>query len=258
MKKSNGLTEKEARKKLEEYGPNELEEIVHASPLKILLRQIKNNFIVYLLLAAMLISFFVGKSVTAYTILGVIIVVISVGFFQEYKAEKAISALKKMIMPISIVIRDGNEIEVPSKEIVPGDMIILRTGEKIPADCLVLEAKELRVNEAVLTGESQEVKKVETKNEKDYKKENQIFMGTFIVNGRCVAKVLHTGMNSEFGKIAGMISIAEKELPLQEKVNRITKYMVFVALAVSILTGFIRSEERRVGKECRSRWSPDH
>ncbi len=239
MKNLKGLTEKEVRKKLSEYGPNELKEILHLSPIRILLRQVKNNFVVYLLLVAMLISFFVGKSVTAYTILVVIIVVISVGFFQEYKAEKAISALKKMIMPISIVIRDGKEIEVPSKEIVPGDIIILRTGEKIPADCLILEAKELRVNEAVLTGEAQEVKKFETKNEKDYKKENQIFMGTLIVNGRCVAKVLHTGMNSEFGKIAGMISTAEKELPLQEKVNKITKYMVYLALTVSLLTGFV-------------------
>ncbi|MCK5321263.1 cation-transporting P-type ATPase [Candidatus Pacearchaeota archaeon] len=239
MKNLKGLTEKEASKKLKEYGLNELKEILHLSPLRILLRQVKNNFVVYLLFVAMLISFFVGKSVTAYTILVVIFVVIVVGFLQEYKAEKAISALKKMIMPISIVVRDGKEIEVPSKEIVPGDIIILRTGEKIPADCLILEANELRVNEAVLTGEVQEVKKFEAKNEKDYKKENQIFMGTLIVNGRCVAKVLHTGMNSEFGKIAGMISTAEKELPLQEKVNKITKYMVYLALAVSLLTGFI-------------------
>ncbi len=239
MENLKGLTEKEAKEKLGEYGLNELKEILHVSPLRILLRQIKNNFVIYLLSVAAIISFFVGKSVTAYTILVVIVVVIGIGFFQEYKAEKAISALKRMIMPISIVIRDGKEIEVPSKEIVPGDIIILRTGEKIPADCLILEAKELRVNEAVLTGESQEVKKIETKNEKDYKKENQIFMGTLIVNGRCVAKVLHTGMNSEFGKIAGMISTAEKELPLQEKINSITKYMVFVVLTVSILTGFV-------------------
>ena len=95
-------------------------------------------------------------------------------------------------------------------------MSFLRTGEKIPADCLILEAKELRVNEAVLTGESQEIKKIETKSERDYKKENQLLMETLIVNGRCLAKVLHTGMNAEFGKIAGMISIAEKELPLQK------------------------------------------
>ena len=239
MKELKGLTEKEAKKRLNVYGFNELKELFHVSPLRILLRQIKKNFIVYLLFATMIISFFVGKSVTAYTILVVIVVVVSVGFFQEYKAEKAISALKRMVMPISIVIREGKEIEIPIKEVVPGDILVLRTGEKIPADCLVLEAKELRVNESVLTGESQEIKKFETKNYRGYKKENQIFMGTLVVNGRCIAKVLHTGMNTEFGKIAGMISTAEKELPLQKKVNHIAKYMVFVALSVSILTGII-------------------
>ena len=239
MKELKGLTEKEAKKRLNVYGFNELKELFHVSPLRILLRQVKKNFIVYLLFATMIISFFVGKSVTAYTILVVIVVVVSVGFFQEYKAEKAISALKRMVMPISIVIREGKEIEIPIKEVVPGDILVLRTGEKIPADCLVLEAKELRVNESVLTGESQEIKKFETKNYGGYKKENQIFMGTLVVNGRCIAKVLHTGMNTEFGKIAGMISTAEKELPLQKKVNHIAKYMVFVALSVSILTGII-------------------
>jgi len=239
MKNLKGLTQKEAEKKLKKYGFNELREVLKISPLKILLRQIKNNFIIYLLFAAMLLSFFVGKSITAYTILAVIILVISAGFFQEFKAEKAISALKKMIMPVSIVIREGKEIEMPSRKIVPGDILVLRTGEKIPADCLILEARELRVNEAVLTGESQEIKKFEAKSDKRYKKEHQIFMGALIVNGRCVVKVLHTGMNTEFGKIAGMISTAEKELPLQKKVNSITKYMVFVALTVSILTGII-------------------
>ncbi|MFH1608272.1 MAG: cation-transporting P-type ATPase [archaeon] len=239
MKNLKGLTKKEAEKRFKESGPNELREIGKISPLKILLRQIKNNFIIYLLFAAMLLSFFVGKSITAYTILAVIILVVNIGFFQEYKAEKAISALKKMIMPISIVIRDGKEIEIPSREIVPGDILILRTGEKIPADCLILEAKELRINESILTGESQEIKKVEAKSERNYEKEHQLFMGTLIVNGRCVVKVLHTGMNTEFGKIAGMISTAEKELPLQKKVNGIAKYMVFIGLTVSILTGIV-------------------
>jgi Ca2+-transporting ATPase len=233
------LTSKEATKRLKKYGFNELKELLHVSPLMILIRQIKSNFIIYLLFFAALLSFFVGKSVTGYAIFGVIIIVISVGFFQEYKAERAISALKRMIMPISIVIRDGREIEILSKEIVPGDIIVLRTGEKIPADCLILEARELRVNEAVLTGESQEIKKFEAKSNKNYKKKNQIFMGTFIINGRCIAKVLHTGMSTEFGKIAGMISKAEKELPLQKKVNHIAKYLVFIAITVSVLTGSI-------------------
>jgi Ca2+-transporting ATPase len=233
-----GLDEKEAKQRLQEHGYNEIRELIHLSPFQILFRQIKHNFIVYLLFVVMIICFLLGKSVTAYTILGVIMVTVGAGFLQEFKAEKAIKALKSMIMPVSIVIRGGKEIEVPSKEIVPGDIVILRTGEKIPADAVVLEATELRVNESVLTGESREIKKMEAKTT-NYKEENLLFMGTFVVNGKCVAKVLHSGMNTRFGKIAGLVSTVEKELPLQKKVNRIAKYMVVVAISISILTGLV-------------------
>ena len=138
------MTQKEVEKKLEEYGYNELKEIMRVSPIQILFRQIKKNFIVYLLIIATILSFIVGKNITGYAIICVIVLVISVGFVQEYRAENAIKALKKMIMPVSIVIRDGREREISSKEIVPGDLLILRTGEKIPADCLILEEKDLR------------------------------------------------------------------------------------------------------------------
>ncbi len=238
MFKEKGLTKKEAEKRLGKYGLNEIWDISKTTLLKILLRQIKSNFMVYLLLVAVLISFFIGKSVTAYTILAIIFMVISVGFIQEYRSEKAISALKGMLVPVSIVIRDGKEQEIQSTNIVPGDIIILRNGEKIPADCLLIEEKELRVNEAVLTGESKEVSK-KIGSEKKYSDENLIFMGTYIVNGRCVAKVMHTGMNTKFGKIAGLISSTEKELPLQKKVNKIAKYMAILAIVISVLTGLI-------------------
>ena len=113
--KQRGLTEKEARKRLEKYGFNEIQELGKISPFRILFRQIRSNFIIYLLLFAMILSFFVGKSMTAYVILGVIFIVILTGFFQEYKAEKAIEKLKEMVMPISIVIRYGTEQEIPTK-----------------------------------------------------------------------------------------------------------------------------------------------
>ena len=141
-------------------------------------------------------------------------------------------------MPISIVIRDGREKEISSEKIVPGDIIVLRSGEKIPADCLLIEEKELLVNESILTGESREVSKKISKTEKQTD-ENMLFMGTFIVNGRCTAKVVHTGMNTKFGKISRMISTAEKELPLQNKVNKISKYMAIVAVGFSIITGIV-------------------
>ena len=239
MKKEEGLGTKEANRKIEQYGYNEIKESTFASPIKILFRQVKKNFVIYLLFAAMLISFFVGKTITAYTLLAVILVVVFVGFIQEYRAEKVIQSLKSMLTPISIVIRDGKEKEIPSREIVPGDIIILRSGEKIPADCIVLEEKELLVNESILTGESKEVEKKAVKDLKNYSDKNLLFMGSFIMNGRCIAKAIHTGMNTKFGKIASMISTAEKELPLQNKTNKIAKYMVFVAIIFSVLTGLI-------------------
>ena len=237
-KKLGGLTEKEARKNLEKYGFNEIKEIGKTSLLHILLRQVKSNFIIYLLLIAMTLSFFVGKSLTAYVILGVILVVVLTGFFQEYKAEKAIERLKEMVMPVSIVIRNNLQKEIFTKEIVPGDILLLKTGERIPADCIILSDKNLLVNEAVLTGESDEVKKFSAKNLNNPSKENLIFAGSFIVNGKCTAKVISTGMNTKFGKIATLISSAEKELPLQKKINLISKYMALIGIIMAFLTGF--------------------
>ncbi|PIN77973.1 cation transporter [Candidatus Woesearchaeota archaeon CG10_big_fil_rev_8_21_14_0_10_34_12] len=232
-----GLTEKEAKKRLEQYGFNEIKDAFVLSPLKILIRQVRSNLVVYLLVAAMFISFFVGKNITTYTILAVIMLVVTTGFIQEYRAEKVINSLKSMLMPVSIVIRDGKESEVLSKEIVPGDLIVLRNGEKIPADCIIIGEKDLLINESVLTGESVEVKKQPSKNEKDYSDQNMVFMGCFIVNGKCLAKAVHTGMNTKFGKIARMISTAEKELPLQKKINKILKFMVVAAIVFSLATG---------------------
>ncbi len=239
MTELTGITDTEAVERLKEYGSNEIRDLHRISFLTILFRQVKKNFIIYLLIVATLISFFVGKPVTGYTISAVIFMVVVVGFIQEYRAEKAISSLKKMIMPVSIVIRDGKRQEILSKELVPGDVVILGNGEKIPADCLILEESELRINESVLTGESKEIKKEEAKSEKNVNEENMLFMGTFIVNGRAVAKIMQTGMRTKFGQIAGMISTAEKELPLQNKVNQISKYMAAIAVIVSVLTGFL-------------------
>jgi len=233
-----GLTKKEAEKRLAQYGLNEIKDLSKVTPLKILLRQIKSNFVIYLLFVAMLISFFVGKSITAYTILVIIITIMSLGFIQEYRSEKAISALKSMLVPISIVIRDGKEQEVQSINLVPGDIISLRNGEKIPADCIILEEKELRVNESMLTGESKEIRKI-AGDENKYSEENCVFMGTFIVNGKAIAKIIHTGMNTRFGKISGLISSTEKEHPLQKKVNNIAKYIAIIGVIISILTGII-------------------
>ena len=235
-----GLTSNEANQRLTEYGFNEIVETSKSTPLKILLRQIKSNFVVYMLIFSTVISFLVGKHVTAFTILSVILIVIFVGFFQEYKAEESIKSLKKMLMLVSIVYRDGKKVEIPSQEIVPDDIILLGNGEKISADCELIESFDLRVNESALTGESKEITKTALSNISiQATDQNKIFMGTYIVNGRCLARVTHSGMNTNFGKIAHLISTAEKELPLQQKVNNIAKYMVTVAIIASIATGVL-------------------
>jgi len=238
MENKKGLTEERARLNLEKYGFNELKETKLHSPLKILFHQIKGNFMIYLLACAVVLSFFVGKNITAYAILGVILLVIVVGFIQEYKADKVVKSLRSILTPISIVIRDGIEKEILSKEIVPGDLIILRDGEKIPADCKIIEEKNLLIDESILTGESREVEKHAVKKGGEYSDKNILFMGSFVVNGRCIAEVIKTGMSTKFGQIASMISTAEKELPLQKKVNKISKFMAFAAIIFSVLTGF--------------------
>lgn len=234
-----GLTQQEAQHKLKEVGPNEIEEVNKVSPLQILLRQVKKNFVIYLLTVTAIVSFTLGKDITGYVIGLVIFIVIVTGFVQEYKAEKAINALRSMIMPVSRVIRGGKEHEAPSAEIVPGDIVVLRTGEKVPADCVVLDASSLKTNESILTGESVDVEKTAAASADSYTDENLVFMGSYVVNGKCTAQVVETGMRTKFGKIAGMISTAEKHLPLQDKVNRISKYMIIVGLTAATLTGLV-------------------
>ncbi|MEM3405780.1 MAG: cation-transporting P-type ATPase [Candidatus Pacearchaeota archaeon] len=234
-----GLSEEQAKKNLEIYGFNEIKETFIVSPIRIFLRQLINNYIIYLLLVAAILSFIVNKNITAYTIIFIIFLITLTGFFQEFKAEKAIKSLKSILMPVSIVVRDGKEKEIPSREIVPQDILILRSGEKVPADCIILEEKNLYVDESILTGESKEIKKFPIKSEKKYSEKECLFAGSLILSGKCIAKVIHTGMNTRFGKIANMISKAEKELPLQKKINKIAKYMVYVAIIFSVLTGIL-------------------
>ena len=236
--KITGLSQKEAKERLKKYGPNLISEKKSVSPLLLILRQFKNNYLIYLLSIAALLSFLVGKSVTAWTILTVVFLVFITAFIQEYRAEKAVLALKNMILPFSLVVRGGKETRISSADIVPGDIIILRTGERVPADGRVLKENELRVDEAILTGESQEVKKTALeKNGSD--PEGKIFMGTFVVSGKCQVEVTHTGMSTEFGKIARMISRTEKAMPLQIKINKIVKRMSFIAIVAGLLTGVL-------------------
>jgi Ca2+-transporting ATPase len=212
-----GLSEKEAIKRLEKYGYNELEE-KKTSSLKILFRQF-TNFIVWVLIGAAVISLFIDEIINFFVIVAITCFIIFLGFIQEYKAEKAIHALKEIIMPETTAIRDGRIRKIPTREVVPEDILILEVGDKIPADAKVLEGS-LKVDESALTGESKAVKKSEGE---------LIFAGTTIVYGKCKALVTATGMRTKIGEIAGIIQEVEKKTPLQIKIEQLAKKLAVVA-----------------------------
>lgn len=234
-----GLTSQEVVLLRQEFGRNVLSEKKKSSIVRIFQNQLKNNFVVYLLVAAIIISFFVGKYITAIAIFGVISLVVGAGFFQEYKAEKAVEALKNLLTLKTRVRREGQEKLVESTELVPNDIVLLGAGDKVPADAIILSGEEVTVDESILTGEAQEVVKKPYSPDGKEDKSSMVFMGTFITSGNCVVKVTQTGMKTEFGKIAELVEETQKTLPLQSKVNRITKYMVVFAISVSVLTGVV-------------------
>lgn len=230
-----GLSSKEAKKRLERFGPNEIKEIEKTSPVKIFLNQFK-SFIVFILLVAVAISIVIKEPLDASTI-GVIIVLNAVlGFIQEYKAEKAIEALKKLISLKALVIRDGREAEIDASQLVPGDLIVFETGDKIPADARLIEISNLHIQEAALTGESLPVRKhcnpiMEEVSVADRK--NMVFSGTIVVRGRGKAIVVATGMNTEIGKIAKIVQAVKIEkTPLQRKLKILGEMLGIGALAV--------------------------
>ncbi len=239
-----GLSSEEARRRLEQYGANELRKEKKASALIILLRQFRNVLVIILLVAAAISG---GLALTGHAkniwdpviIVGVVIASVILGFVQEYRAERAMEALKKMMAPLCSVLRDGQEISVASKEIVPGDIMVLRTGDRIAADGRIFEAYSLNTDEAALTGESTSVEKGTRVLEASVElgdRSNMVFAGTAVAYGRGRAVVMATGMSTEFGQIAGMLEeIGETRTPLQENLDRFGKMMAIALLAVSVL-----------------------
>jgi Ca2+-transporting ATPase len=248
-----GLTTSEAEKRLAKYGPNQLKEKANITPLQIFLSQFTSP-IIWVLIAAMVISLLIkfiendAEAGVDAVVIGVIVVINAVlGFIQEFKAEKAIEALKKMASLKATVIRDGEEKEIDAINLVPGDIIILTTGEKIPADARLIETSNLQTQEAALTGESVPTKKELKVFKKDTPvadRDNMVFSGTIITNGRGKAVVAETGMLTEIGKIAKLIQEAKPELtPLQKKLKTLGKLLTVLVIAISIivfLTGILR------------------
>ncbi|MBN1375788.1 MAG: cation-translocating P-type ATPase [Dehalococcoidia bacterium] len=250
-----GLASSEAQSRLEKYGYNELEGEDSISPWRLLLEQFKNVLIIVLLIAVA-ISISVEILNRTYEFLDAIVIFIIVlfaaglGFIQEYRASKAIQALKRMAAPLASVLRDGAEAEVPSREVVPGDVVIIRTGDKIPADARIIESFNLRTDEAALTGESMPVEKISDSVNADSglgDRLNMLFSGTAAVYGRCKAVVVGTGQHTEFGKIAAMLKeVKQDKTPLQINLDRIGKWIAIAALILCFilaLMGVFRGHE---------------
>jgi Ca2+-transporting ATPase len=247
-----GLTSQEAQERLKTYGANELIAKKRRTALHMFLDEFKDVFIL-LLIAATIISAVIGyydvltgaaegvmEAFADALIIGIIVILVAVtGFVQEFRTEKALDAMKKLTAPKARVIRDGQEVIIPAKELVPGDILVLESGDQVPADARVMEAVELKTSEAVLTGESTPVSKglAEVKDEAPISERRDIlFTATHVVYGRGKAVVVTTGMNTEFGKIAEMVqTTVEEETPLQKKLNKFAGKLAKIVIGVCVL-----------------------
>jgi Ca2+-transporting ATPase len=235
-----GLAAQEAAKRLAADGPNELKEGKRISPLQIFLGQFK-NLIIWILIAAGVISGVLGEVVDAIAILAIVVLNAVIGFYQEFNAEKSIAALKKMTAPQAKVRRDGQVTSIPASGIVTGDILALEAGDLVAADARLLTAASLKCIESALTGESEAVnKQPATLGQGDIPlgdRENMVFMGTSIAAGTSQAVVVATAMNTELGRIAGLIETAgaEQGTPLQQKLDSFGRILVWAALGIVAL-----------------------
>jgi Ca2+-transporting ATPase len=232
-----GLSQDEAARRLARFGPNVLREEKGVSPWEILLGQFK-NFLILLLLAATVISLLLGETLDAIVIFAIVIASALLGFYQEHRAERALQALRAMISPTASVLRSGEELLIPSADVVPGDIFLLTAGDRIPADARLLLAANVRVDEASLTGESTAVEKdagaVLPSETAVGDQQNMVFAGTVQTYGRARAIVTATAMETQFGRIAGMLQDVEEEpSPLAQKMDFIGKRLGIACLIIS-------------------------
>ncbi|MFT9498094.1 cation-translocating P-type ATPase [Anaerosolibacter sp.] len=233
---SEGLTQKEVEKRLNQYGINAFENKKQRSLFSMFLNQF-DGFIIKLLLGASGISLLLGQVADAATILVIIGLEAALGVWQEYKAEKSLDALKQISSPTAHVLREGVTIEIPAKQLVPGDIICLYTGDQVPADARLLEGNQLEVIESSLTGESYAVSK-QAIDSLDANlplgdRRNMLYMGTSVVRGNGKAVVVSTGMDTEMGKIAGMLNdVEEEKTPLQKDLNKLAKVISMGCLGI--------------------------
>ena len=237
---ADGLDGAQAERRLEEYGPNELEERGLRSPWKVLLTQFTEIMVVVLLIASG-ISLALGHTTDAVVILVIVVLNAILGFTQEYRAERAMAALKQLSVPTVKVRRDGQIREVEATSLVPGDIVLLEAGDRVPADSRLVESVNLRAEEAALTGESVPVDKTDKPFEEENiplgDRRNMVFMGTTISYGRGTAVVVETGMETELGNIADMLQeVSDEKTPLQRKMAELGKVL---AIAAGILVAIV-------------------
>jgi len=244
----NGISENEAKSRLEKHGENIIKKRKSFEPFKVFFAQF-NSFLIYILIIAAAISFFIGHSLDGFVISFIVILNAIIGFTQQFKAEKAISNLKKLIVPTSKIIRNGEVKEIPSKNLVPGDIMILSAGDKISADARIIESENAATNEAVLTGESLPISKkasiIKSKSSLSDLK-NMIFTGTTFVRGTAKALVVKTGKETVFGEIAeNLQTISISKTPIQKRLDKFSKQigflilgMVFIIAALGFLDKF--------------------
>lgn len=231
-----GLSSTEAAHRLQQFGPNELQAADPVSPWTVFLGQFKNLLII-ILLAGTVLSAILGHTTEAVAIGIIVILATLLGFYQEYRAERAIEALRAMASPTATALRDGREVEIQANELVPGDVILLQTGDRVPADLRLIEAVNLQCDEASLTGESVPVEKQTLPlGEADLAvgdRSNLAYAGSIATYGRGQGVVIETGMNTEFGKVAQMLQTVETDkTPLQMNLDKVGKVLASIAMAV--------------------------
>ncbi|HML04295.1 MAG TPA: cation-transporting P-type ATPase [Methanobacterium sp.] len=233
-----GLSEDEAQKRLEKYGPNQIEE-VKKTPLIFKFLENFYNILALLLWAASILAFISGTPQLGFAIIGVIIINALFSFWQEYQAEKATEALKKILPSTAKVIREGKEKEILAAELVPGDIIALDEGDNISTDSRLVEAFQFKVDNSTLTGESRPIRKdPEGMSGEDHtfvEMHNLVFAGTSVASGSGKAVVFATGRNTEFSKIASLTqSVKEVQSPLQKEINKVARLIAIIAVLMGI------------------------
>ncbi|HEY5369978.1 MAG TPA: cation-translocating P-type ATPase [Hanamia sp.] len=244
-----GLSTIDSEEKLKRTGPNELEEGKKKSIVKMLLSQFKDVMILILLIAA-IISGFIGEFTDTIVIIVIVLLNAVLGFYQEYRADKAMQALKKMSVTQARVLRNNQMVILPATQLVPGDVVVLETGNAVPADIRLMESIHLKTEEAALTGESQAINKITHPLDMDDlpvgDKKNMAFKGTFVSGGRGSGVVVATGMQTELGRIAKMLLQEETLTPLQQRMNSFGKYLSTLILALCVVffvAGWLHGEE---------------